>query len=103
MRLIDADALSARMYHDSFEIDSDMQKWDSGCWIRYKLFEKNLEDTPTISLHGYNIKHLELIAEILQKENLSPERVAEALSDIGRIVEMVYDEFTETLRKGLEQ
>ena len=49
MRLIDADALSAKMYHDAFETDSDMQKWDSGCWIRYKMFEKNLEDAPTIA------------------------------------------------------
>ena len=41
MRLIDADALGNRMYHESFEKDSDLQKWDSGCWIRYKLFEFN--------------------------------------------------------------
>lgn len=48
MRLIDADALRARMYHESFETDSDMQKWDSGCWIRYKLFEKCLNEQPTV-------------------------------------------------------
>lgn len=48
MRLIDADALRARMYHDAFEADSDMQKWDSGCWIRYKMFENAIEDAPTI-------------------------------------------------------
>ncbi len=38
-RLIDANKLEAMMYHESFEKDSDMQKWDSGCWIRYKVFE----------------------------------------------------------------
>ena len=48
MRLIDADALSERMYHDAFEIDSDMQKWDSGCWIRYKMIERAIDDAPTI-------------------------------------------------------
>lgn len=48
MRAIDADALSERMYHDAFEADSDMQKWDSGCWIRYKMFERAIEDAPTI-------------------------------------------------------
>lgn len=47
MRLIDADALRARMYHESFETDSDMQRWDSGCWIRYKLFEKCLNEQPS--------------------------------------------------------
>lgn len=48
MRLIDADALGNRMYHESFEKDSDLQRWDSGCWIRYKLFEQVLRAAPTI-------------------------------------------------------
>lgn len=48
MRLIDADALREAMYHEAFEKDSDMQKWESGCWIRYKMFEKCIEAAPTI-------------------------------------------------------
>lgn len=48
MRLIDADALKKRMYHDAFETDSDMQKWDGGCWIRFKMFENAIEDAPTV-------------------------------------------------------
>ena len=48
MRLIDADALMRRMYHDAFETDTDMQRWDSGCWIRYKMFENAIGDAPTI-------------------------------------------------------
>lgn len=47
-RLIDADALRQTMYHGAFETDSPMQKWDSGCWIRYKMFENALESAPTI-------------------------------------------------------
>lgn len=47
-RLIDADKLSADMYHEAFEKDSDMQKWDSGCWIRYKMFENVLKAQPTV-------------------------------------------------------
>lgn len=47
-RCIDADALMDRMYHDAFETDTDMQKWDSGCWIRYKMFESAIDDAPTI-------------------------------------------------------
>ncbi len=50
MRLIDADALGNRMYHESFEKDSDLQRWDGGCWIRYKLFEQVLRAAPTIDL-----------------------------------------------------
>lgn len=48
MRLIDADALREAMYHEAFETDSDMQKWDGGCWIRYKMFENAIENAPTI-------------------------------------------------------
>lgn len=60
MRLIDADALRETMFHRAFEMDSDMQKWDGGCWIRYKLFENALENAPTIEAepirHGKWIK-----------------------------------------------
>ena len=48
MRPIDADALMAVMYHEAFETDSDRQKWDSGCWIRYKTFEEHIANAPTV-------------------------------------------------------
>lgn len=48
MRLIDADALSRAMYHEAFETDSDWQRWDSGLWIRYKMFENALKSAPAI-------------------------------------------------------
>lgn len=47
-RYIDADALKKAMYHEAFETDSDMQKWDSGCWIRYKMFENKIAEQPTV-------------------------------------------------------
>ena len=56
-----------------------------------------------LTLYGYNIELLELIARVLQKENLPPERIVEALTDIGRIVAIVKDEFEEALRKAVEQ
>lgn len=46
--LIDRGILRAEMYHEAFETDTPMQKWDSGCWIRYKMFENAIEDAPTI-------------------------------------------------------
>ena len=55
------------------------------------------------TLYGYNIEHLELIARVLQKEDLPPERIVEVLTDIGRIVAIVKDEFEDTLRKAVEQ
>ena len=44
---IKVDALQNAMYHEAFETDTEMQRWDSGCWIRYKLFENILEQLPT--------------------------------------------------------
>lgn len=64
-----------------------------------EILERLPSAQPTLC--GYNIEHLELIASVLQKENLPPERVAEVLTDIGRIVAMVKDEVEEELRKAL--
>lgn len=47
-RLIDADAFERAMYEEAFEKDTNMQRWDSGCWIRYKLYERVLDEQPTI-------------------------------------------------------
>lgn len=47
-RLVDIDALSHEMYHLAFETDSNLQKWDGGCWIRYKMFERCRDNAPTI-------------------------------------------------------
>lgn len=47
-RLINADKLESEMYHNAFEIDTDLQKWDSGCWIRYKMFENVIDEQPTV-------------------------------------------------------
>lgn len=47
-RLIDADALNAEMYRKSFEVDDGRNVWNSGLWIRYKIFEEAIRDAPTI-------------------------------------------------------
>ena len=43
---IDVDEFRRVMYHEAFETDSDLQKWDSGCWIRYKMFENAIKNFP---------------------------------------------------------
>lgn len=56
MELIDRLALREKMYHEAFESDTDMQRWDGGCWIRYKMFENAVNDAPIIEavpvVHG---------------------------------------------------
>ncbi len=46
--LIDIDKLNDAMYHEAFETDSNWQKWDSGCWIRYKMFERQRDSAPVV-------------------------------------------------------
>ena len=71
----------------------------------YRICAEFIERLPSAqpTLYGYNVKHLELIAQVLQRENIPPERVVEVLTDIGRIVAIVCDEFEENLRKAVEQ
>lgn len=47
-RLGDLDKLESEMYHKAFETDTDLQRWDSGCWIRYKMFEIAVATASTI-------------------------------------------------------
>ena len=47
-RLIDADALKAEMGKAAFDSNSNLTRWDSGCWIRYKLFEVKIREAPTV-------------------------------------------------------
>lgn len=46
--LVDMDEFSRAMYHEAFEVDSEMQKWESGCWIRYKMFERLRDSAPVV-------------------------------------------------------
>ena len=45
--LISRKAMREAMYHEAMEKDSDEQKWDGGCWIRYKMFERVIESLPS--------------------------------------------------------
>ena len=43
-KVVKTQELRERMYHAAFEEDNGMQTWNSGMWIRYKLFEKVLNE-----------------------------------------------------------
>lgn len=45
--LISRQALRSDMYHEAMEKDSDEQRWDGGCWIRYKMFERVIDRQPS--------------------------------------------------------
>ena len=45
--LIDRQELRRAMYQEAFEKDSEDQRWDSGCWIRYRMFERVVDSIPS--------------------------------------------------------
>lgn len=92
-----SDALGC--FHDWIDRYGDVHTPDE--MAEYRTIEALPSVEPT--LYGYNIKHLDLIARVLQKEDLPPDRIVDALTDIGRIVEIVNDEYEEALRKAVEQ
>ena len=47
-RVIDADDLSAEMYRKSFLVDDSRNRWNSGLWIGYQIFEEAIRDAPTV-------------------------------------------------------
>ena len=61
-RLIDADALDRAMYHKSFEVDDGRNVWNSGLWIRYKIYEEASREAPTIDAEP--VRHGKWIEEI---------------------------------------
>lgn len=46
--LIDRATLKEAVYQEAFEKDSREARWDSGLWIRYKLFERVLDSVPAM-------------------------------------------------------
>jgi len=64
-----------------------------------------LKELPSVqpTLYGYDVDYLVIIAEILRREKMYPEKVMEVLTDVSRIVALIYDEFEESLKKAVEQ
>ena len=102
MRLIDADALMPKL---RFIREAEHQIYGKESWGFASKCITAIEDAPTVqpTIYGYNVEHLELIARVLQNENVPPERVEEALTDIGHIAGIISAEFEEALRKSVEQ
>lgn len=55
------------------------------------------------TLYGYKIEHLALIAKVMEKEGVSPEKAVETFENIVGIVQMIADEQKEIIRKAAEQ
>ena len=64
-----------------------------------------LEELPSAqpTLYGYSIEHLALIARVMQKENVTPEKAIECFKDIQRMVQMIIDEQQEMIKRAVEK
>ncbi len=94
----------SRVLDDMDVVGAEREKYSWGLG----LIESNIKDIEELpsanpTIYGYDIEHLRLIAEVLRRENLSPERVAEAITDMGKIYAIARDEFEQTLRRTVEQ
>ena len=92
--------LKERMYTAAFLTDSDLQKWDSGCWIRYKLFENVLADiqpAEVVSIEQY----ANLLANAIIVSNALKEYRAEDFVKVVRCKDCQFWK-TETEPLGIE-
>lgn len=55
------------------------------------------------TLYGYPIEHLVIIARVMEKENCTPEIVAQMLQNAGEIAKMVRNEMMEMLKESVER
>lgn len=74
--LISRQALRSEMYHEAFEKDSNEQRWDSGCWIRYKMFERVIDRQPSAQ------PEIKCIAKIMLTEEQVQEAFEKAKKEI---------------------
>ena len=90
--LISRQALREAMYHEIFETDrtdSDMVAWESGCWIRYKMFENAIKSAPTID----PVKHGEWIDNKVAFHWVCSECGCTVRMDKGQVFDRLEDEY----------
>jgi ABC-type proline/glycine betaine transport system substrate-binding protein len=67
----------------------------------YDILERMPSSQP--ELYGYPIEHLEMIARVMEKENCTPEAVAQMLQNAGKVAKMVRDKMMEMLNESIEK
>lgn len=110
-RLIDADRLTdaideidwyhlnnGKMVHGA---NSDIDQ----PWYKSDDIYKAIKDAPTVepTLYGYKIEHLALIARVMQKDGVTPERAVQTFKDVQTIALKVIDEISGAIERAFEQ
>ena len=93
-RLIDADALRSW-----FENHSVYDEFPVGYIMGL------IDEQPTVepTLYGYKIEHLALIARVMQKDGVTPEKAVQIFRDVQTIALKVIDEISGAVERAFEQ
>jgi len=97
MRLINADELIA-----VFNSRSTINVVGDGLC---KAIIAQIEAMPTVepTLYGYKIEHLALIARVMEKDDVTPEKAVEIFKDVQTIALKVIDEISGAVERAFEQ
>ena len=96
-RLIDADALL-------INLDGMMAISPTG-YIHGETVADMIKDAPTVelTLYGYKIEHLALIARVMQKDGVTPEEAVQIFKSVQTIAMKVIDEISGAVERAFEQ
>lgn len=94
-RLIDADALRESMieWYDGVQAFTGADIIDV------------INEQPTVepNLYGYKLEHLALIARVMQKDGVTPEKAVQTFKDVQTIALKVIDEIDDAVKRAFEQ
>lgn len=95
------EALDAYIKVNRAPMHYENQFWVEGMEDAERIIKELPSAQPT--LYGYKIEHLAMIARVMKKEGVSPEKAVEIFQDIGAVVQMIVDEQKQILRKAVEE
>ena len=82
-------------------LENDNLQASPSVWHGLHMIKQLPSAQPT--LYGYSIEHLALIATVMQKENVTPEKALEYFKDIQRMGQMIIDEQQEMIKRAVEK
>ena len=100
VRLIDADKVVEYLNHFNDRVDGN-EDFIYGVETAIEIINKQPTVEPT--LYGYKIEHLALIARVMQKEGVTPERAVQIFKDVQTIALKVIDEINGIIERTFEQ
>jgi len=87
-------------------IDADSIPWFvEGVGDIPVITKQEIDEMPTVepTLYGYKIEHLALIARVMQKDGVTPERAVEIFTDVQTITLKVIDKINGAVERAFEQ